>query len=66
MVCKGKAVKQSNNGECEERSYENGRLSGQAIVISQDGSKEIRNYQVHKDTFFIKTQDVMVTFRTTL
>jgi hypothetical protein len=43
----GMAVKQTPDGECEERTYVNGKLSGQATVIYPDSSKEIRNYQVH-------------------
>ena len=42
----GKAVKQTKDGECEERSYTNGVLDGEATVIFPDGSKEIRTYRV--------------------
>ena len=42
----GKAVKQTTDGECEERSYVNGVLDGEATVIFPDGSKEIRTYKV--------------------
>ena len=42
----GMSVKQTPDGECEERSYTNGKLEGQATVIYADSSKEIRNYQV--------------------
>ena len=42
----GKAVKQTTSGECEERSYLNGVLDGEATVIFPDGSKEIRTYAV--------------------
>ena len=44
----GKAVKQTKDGECEERSYTNGVLDGEATVIFPDGSKEIRTYRVFK------------------
>ena len=44
----GKAVKQTKDGECEERSYTNGVLDGEATVIFPDGSKEIRTYRVSK------------------
>ncbi len=40
------AVKQTPDGECEERSYRNGKLEGEATVIYADNSKELRNYQV--------------------
>ena len=39
-------MKQTSDGECEERSYNNGILDGEATVIFPDGSKEIRTYQV--------------------
>ena len=42
----GTAVKQTTDGECEERQYNNGNLDGEATVIFPDSSKEIRNYQV--------------------
>jgi len=42
----GMAVKQTPDGECEERSYRNGKLEGEATVIYADNSKELRNYQV--------------------
>jgi hypothetical protein len=42
----GMAVKQTPDGECEERSYRNGKLDGEATVIYADSSKELRNYQV--------------------
>jgi hypothetical protein len=42
----GMAVKQTPDGECEERSYRNGKLEGEATVIYADSSKELRNYQV--------------------
>ena len=40
------AVKQTTDGECEERQYVNGKLDGEATVIFSDSSKEIRNYKV--------------------
>ena len=40
------SVKQTPDGECEERSYKNGKLEGQATVIYADNSKELRTYQV--------------------
>ena len=42
------AVKQNPDGECEDRTYVNGKLEGQATVIFPDGSKEMRNYQNNK------------------
>ena len=52
----GTAVKQTTDGECEERHYNNGKLDGEATVIFPDSSKEIRNYKVcleYKDCEFI-------------
>ena len=42
----GKAVRQTADGDVEERAYAGGRLEGQATVIYPDSSKEIRNYTV--------------------
>ena len=41
-------MKQTTDGECEERSYTNGVLDGEATVIFPDGSKEIRTYKDNK------------------
>ncbi len=46
FVISGKAVRQTPDGECEDRAYVDGRLEGRATVIYPDSSKEIRNYQV--------------------
>ena len=44
----GMAVKQTTDGECEERIYVDGKLEGQATVIFPDSGKEMRNYQNNK------------------
>lgn len=54
FVILGKAVKQTTDGECEERSYTNGVLDGEATVIFPDGSKEIRTYRVFKGHFILR------------
>ncbi len=41
------AVKQSQDGECEERNYTGGKLEGEATVIFPDSAKEIRTYHVN-------------------
>ena len=48
ILISGMAVKQNPDGECEDRTYVNGKLEGQATVIFPDGSKEMRNYQNNK------------------
>ena len=48
----GMAVKQTTDGECEERIYVDGKLEGQATVIFPDSGKEMRNYQNNKPLNF--------------
>ena len=45
VVIIGMAVKQTSDGECEERTYVNGKLEGQATIIFPDSSKGILIYK---------------------
>ena len=47
-ILQGLAVKQTQDGECEERNYTDGKLEGEATIIFADNSKEIRNYHHNK------------------
>ena len=45
-VLQGKAVRQTSDGEVEERQYVDGKLNGKATVLYSDSSKEMRTYKV--------------------
>ena len=47
-------MKQTTDGECEERSYFNGVLDGEATVIFPDGAKEIRTYKVFSGSYNVQ------------